>query len=352
MAQYIEDVSDGRCPEKNFSSKNKQDKRSSGKKGAGGKGSGNKKAHKGQRARKRRRRILFLSVAGIILVLAIAAVIGFDVYKKTYNQINTPLVGKGTIDNPYLIKSVKDLEWLSLQVNDGVGFENIFFQQENDLDFSNYGNWMPIGACDSGYSFRGVYDGQGHSIRNITIDGNKMPGSNGLPGNKALRADVGLFGKLAGKVCNLRIESGTITGNNIGSIASSGTEDAVIVNCYNQASLTATGRCGGIADDLGNGKIFACANAGELICDTNEGIGGISSYSAGIIYGCYSTQDPVPEQFTGQIYRTKQMQDIYPGIADRSLAQAQKIFSDDLEDWYPHNRENRKILFQSIGFLK
>ena len=279
-----------------------------------------------RRARKRRRRLEALSAVRVFLfVIAIPAVIGLGAYENTYDQPDPYLEGKGTDEEPYLIGSVEDLKWLSGQVNAGTEFDDVYFRQVSDLDLSDYGNWVPIGAFGLGYYFRGVYDGQGHSIQNITIDGSK------LPGDDESRANVGLFGVLAGTVCNLRIESGTITGHCIGSIASHGTDEAVIANCYNQAALSATGRCGGIADDFGKGKIIACANAGALTCTNEQWIGGISSYSAGIIYGCCSTGSPVPDQFKGELYRTGQVQDVYPGISDENLEQAQKIFVDDLE---------------------
>ena len=261
----------------------------------------------------------------LVFSMIILAVIEASACENTYDQADSYLEGKGTDEEPYLIRSVEDLEWLSIQVNAGTEFEDVYFRQVSDLDLSDYGNWVPIGAFGLGYYFRGVYDGQGHSIQNITIDGSK------LPGDDESRANVGLFGVLAGTVCNLRIESGTITGHCIGSIASHGTDEAVIANCYNQAALSATRRCGGIADNFHKGKIIACTNAGALTCTRAQWIGGISSYSAGIIYGCCSTEAPVTEQFQGELYSTGQVQDVYPGIADENLGQAQKIFADDLE---------------------
>lgn len=268
------------------------------------------------------KRLMFRAYAFAIIVLMAA---GVSACRDTNNMADSYLEGKGTIDNPYRVKSVDDLEWLSIQVNTGTEFADVYFQQENDLDFSDYGNWVPIGAFGSGYCFRGVYDGQGHSIQNITIDGNELPGVD------VKRMNVGLFGVLAGTVCNLKIESGTITGNCIGSIASHGTDEAVIANCYNQASLTALGRCGGIADNFHKGKIIACANAGTLTCNYPQWIGGISSYAAGVIYSCYSTISPVPEGFEGQMYHTDQVKEVYPGIADGDLEQTQKVFADDLD---------------------
>ena len=135
----------------------------------------------------------------LVFAIAVLAIIGVSACGNMQEQTGIPLEGKGTLKEPYLIRSVNDLEWLSLQVNDGTEFENVYFQQENDLDFSDYGNWVPIGAYGLGYYFRGIYDGHGHSIDNIMINGNELPGSD------PARANVGLFGVLAGTVCNLKM---------------------------------------------------------------------------------------------------------------------------------------------------
>lgn len=268
--------------------------------------------------RKRNRRLMSRILA---IATAVLMGIGCCACGDSHEQADASyLAGKGTLDEPYLVNTVDDLEWLSLQVNSGTEFEGVYFEQTSNLDFDEYGNWTPIGAYDSGHVFRGIYDGRGYSIQNITINGNELSGSN-----------VGLFGVLAGTVCNLKIESGEISGACIGSISSHGTIDAVIANCYNGASLIATTRCGGIADNLGGGKIISCVNYGNLTCDVKEGIGGISSYSAGEVYACYSTENPTSEVFTGQVYRTKKVKDVYPGIADGDLEKVQELFADDLK---------------------
>lgn len=82
---------------------------------------------------------------------------------------------------------------------------------------------------------------------------------------------------------------------------------------------------------MAKGKIIACANAGTLKCESEKGIGGISSYSAGIIYSCYSKEPPVSEQFMGEVYRSDQEQEVFPGIADESLVDAQQVFMNDLK---------------------
>ncbi len=138
-------------------------------------------------------------------------------------------------------------------------------------------------------SIRGVYDGAGHTISNLNCNGNELSHGN-----------VGLFGKLGGTVCNLGIESGKVEGAYIGSIAShSADESAQIINCYSKMDLRASGRCGGIADNFGKGKIVGCVFAGTL--DSEGSAGGIVSYTAGNILGCYANSQLINEQFDGNI---------------------------------------------------
>ena len=75
---------------------------------------------------------------------------------------------------------------------------------ENDLDLSGIANWEPIGCYEADYefapaewwrhAFKGIFDGQGHTIRGMRITE--------LHGDKA-----GLFGTMAdGKILNLNME--------------------------------------------------------------------------------------------------------------------------------------------------
>lgn len=207
-----------------------------------------------------------------------------------YGQMTTPKIsvwyaGEGTREDPYIVANGQDLAELASTVNAGNTYAGCYFVQTDDIDLSYYGNWTPIGVYDGEYAFAGVYDGNGHVITNLMIDGTKL--SNG---------NVGLFGKLGGVVCNLGIESGEIKGACVGGITShSASEDAMIVNCYNKASLSGS-RCGGIADNFGTGKIIACYNEGKLSGDYT---GDIASYGAGVIYGCYGLNELTGSSFRG-----------------------------------------------------
>lgn len=202
--------------------------------------------------------------------------------------------GSGTYEDPYLISCADDLIKLSDAVNDGDYFFENYFKQTCDIDMSSCENFTPIGTMDSGYMFRGIYDGGNHRIYNLTINGNRL--ESGF---------VGLFGKLGGVVMNLGIESGRISGDYVGSFASTdGSTDAMIINCYNRASLYGVVRCGGIADNLSAGRILGCANYGYT---SGVYTGQIVSFNCSIISGCCnlerSSDDFVAyDTFDGQIY--------------------------------------------------
>ena len=61
----------------------------------------------------------------------------------------------------------------------------------NDIDMSSYGNWTPIGTS-LGNPFRGTFDGQGHTISNLTVQSEITSGTLVAPSHA-----VGLFG-----ICN------------------------------------------------------------------------------------------------------------------------------------------------------
>jgi len=124
----------------------------------------------------------------------------------------------------------------------------------------------------------------------------------------------------------LGIESGHISGSNIGSIASHAVDgDAIVINCYNKASLSATGRCGGIVDNFHTGKVLCCINYGELKCNYENGTGGRCSYIAGNIWGGYATTPAVvDEYFGGTIGCTEVSKDVQPEDLNDNLSSYRK----------------------------
>ena len=217
-----------------------------------------------------------LSVTSIIMGIILVAVIVMTSNGHVMEEepFKYGFAGNGTQASPYLISSVNDLEHFRDLVNAGESFAYRYFKQIEDLDLQSIGNWTPIGVHGSGNYFQGNYDGGGHSLSNLYC----------IWTAQDEMSNVGLFGYLSGEVRNLGIESGQIEGVYVGSIASDGSTDAVIINCYNKANIMGE-RAGGIVDNFG-GSVLFCFNMGEV---TGAYSAGISSYNCKEISYCYST---------------------------------------------------------------
>lgn len=188
--------------------------------------------------------------------------------------------GSGTLETPYRITDAKDLAKLAELVNAGERFSDIYFEQTANIDLAEFENWTPIGVFDGDSYFEGIYDGNYHYIDNLVITSD---------------TNVGLFGYLNGIVCNLGINSGSITGSYVGSIACWG--DGIIANCWNKADLYGN-RTAGICDGFTYGKVICCWNSGQL---NSAWPGGITSCTAGQIYGCAANTALTNENFGGTI---------------------------------------------------
>jgi gliding motility-associated-like protein len=80
--------------------------------------------------------------------------------------------GNGSEGSPYLISTVNDFKWIADVVNTGTLTDtSSFFKQTQDIDFLSENDLTPIGGGSSSLSFSGVYDGNGHSLLNITMNG-------------------------------------------------------------------------------------------------------------------------------------------------------------------------------------
>ncbi len=147
--------------------------------------------------------------------------------------------GSGTINDPWLISSVEDLQLLASTINDGSAAEfdadctdtgegipgnyhGYYFKQTTDLDLSSIENWDPIGYSGSCY-FAGHYDGGGYTISNAT-----STGKNDDEGY----ATAGIFGWVAfGSVKNLTVKNADFLATGDNNISYAGGVLAVAYSC-------------------------------------------------------------------------------------------------------------------------
>lgn len=200
-----------------------------------------------------------------VLLIAILCISMFCIKESAFSQDKT-FIGCGTKETPYLIQSADDVMRLSQIVNDGEHFKGCWFKQTNNIDLSGI-KFIPIGELGTENYFDGIYDGDGHYIENLTIEGEN---------------NNGFFGQLGGTIMNFGIESGNISGICVGGISShSANPKALIINCYSKAVLSGA-RTGGIADNF-NGTILNCYSKAILQGDIQ---GTIVSYGAMCMENC------------------------------------------------------------------
>lgn len=75
--------------------------------------------------------------------------------------------GSGTSSSPYQISNAAQLAYMAYLVNSNTTYRNKYYQLTADIDLSAH-YWYPIGK--ESYSFNGTFDGQYHTISNMTIN--------------------------------------------------------------------------------------------------------------------------------------------------------------------------------------
>ena len=182
-------------------------------------------------------------------------------------------------DGTYLIKTAADLFWLADQVNRGETFEGKTFKLVNDINLANK-PWIPIGSTESialrsnrwpnNYWFRGVFDGNGKTIKNINAKSNYC---------------TGLFGAVYGDsgkavIKNLKIENATISGHHYAAALLAYGYGAAIENCeVVGATISCTGTDEGGVDREGDNN-WGGDKAGALLGYMQNGNGTVSGCKA------------------------------------------------------------------------
>ncbi|TDG00882.1 GLUG motif-containing protein [Paenibacillus piri] len=153
---------------------------------------------------------------------------------KSYAAAVSPS-GSGTAADPYILKTVDNLEWLSQQVNGGNG--NLYVELGNNIDASSL-ILNPIGSMAN--PFRGVFDGKGNKISNLRVSN---PSTN----------NVGMFGytEVGSVIRNLGLESINVTGgNSTGGLV--GRSYSSIENCYTTGTVKGSANAFNIGGLAGN----------------------------------------------------------------------------------------------------
>jgi len=237
--------------------------------------------------------------------------------------------GTGTSTDPFIVYNVETLQRIGKGTNDDEWTGNwsfsAYYRQIKDIDLSSVSNWTPIGSRTS--AFNGSYDGDGHTINNLTIDNPKVN-------------NQGLFGYMSNSkavVKNLGIVNCNITGKDyVGSVVGE-INIGMVQNCYVTGNVSGTGSyLGGLVGDGFDGWIkqcyATCNVSGNLTVGTvvgswsvggvvgrvsvnflvqncyatgnvsaNSSVGGVAGRNIGKVENCYSTGDVSGGRFTGGV---------------------------------------------------
>ena len=96
---------------------------------------------------------------------------------------NTPMTGSGTETDPYQISTADQLKLFRDIVNGSNGQtqnRGAYAVLTADIDLNNE-PWTPIGP-DRDSAYTGTFDGQGHTVKNLSVTVNVQPGRAGLFG--------------------------------------------------------------------------------------------------------------------------------------------------------------------------
>lgn len=242
-----------------------------------------------------------------IYLVMVSIILNLD----AYSQIATSWAGgTGTVDDPYQISNITHLRKLAYDVNRGVSFKSTFFVMTNDIvdnqgvlnsdgtlasDNETLRDWIQIGSSKE-LSFKGCFDGNGHTISGICMKGELSNMTNEFASNA----------HIFGYVDNAIIKNLVIKDSYFSSMVGDALPGTVIENCINYGTtwsgfldVGTTGeitirKCGnyglsylvGIANRVFYGKIIDCYNIGTILgYESSDRSCGIGNY-IGLCVNC------------------------------------------------------------------
>lgn len=251
--------------------------------------------------------------------------ISFSSYAAWNGDATAWTQGDGSEQNPFLIENEAQLSHLQQTVTAGETYQGKYFRMTADLDMG--GKQMPSIGHYNDYTtqenpelvreskvFRGTFDGDFHTIDNLTIVSNNAEATLGGLGlfavsypetricNLTLGQGVTVEGSefdnvggfvgysAGGNVENCRI-LGTVNGGgmNVGGIVGSVEESMTITGCVNAGRLVGHSFAGGIVGYANLSKIQNCYSSAVISCPLASWVGGILGWAVeSTVNNCYA----------------------------------------------------------------
>lgn len=197
--------------------------------------------------------------------------------------------GRGIQTDPYLISTAQHM--VSMNYADYVN--PVYYKLMADVDMGTIA-WKPVSS--TGPYKRINFDGNGHVLKNLTVNGTT--------------SYMSLFGVLCGTCRNLGVVNASVssTATGVGIIAgyagmltpTDATYTGLIENCYTTGTVSGTNAVGGIAGNIGKPKneavsgvrnCYSTADVTALNATTSSRAGGLAGicYTGGVMENSYST---------------------------------------------------------------
>lgn len=187
---------------------------------------------------------------------------------KTVSEIETLIKGTGIEEDPFLISEA----WQLAELTTGnFGYiDSAYYELVADIDLSEYDNWVPIGKQGgANKKFNGVFNGNGHTISNLTIT------------STAGVEKWGLFQELNfdGLILNLKLDKVNITvdGFRVGALVgyAKGTVHQIHVTNANIVQPSGEGQIGGIIGAFYDSGAMSQSSFEGNVTASGRRIGGI-----------------------------------------------------------------------------
>jgi uncharacterized repeat protein (TIGR02543 family) len=180
--------------------------------------------------------------------------------------------GTGVANDPFTISNEAQLRQI------GTGSWGLDKDYKLVANITLNGNWTPIGTYDlenlyNSNPFTGSFDGNYHSITNLTITSSEN--------------FQGMFGAVSGEVRNLALIDCNISGADYvgGVVAGNG---GIVENCSVTGSISGNDTVGGVVGYNLSGTVEKCY-ASCNVTGTTDNVGGVIGINASTVRNCYAT---------------------------------------------------------------
>lgn len=180
--------------------------------------------------------------------------------------------GEGTTSSPYIIAKSEDLQYLADTPADwGNG---VCFKLDADINASTLKSTIGTMATP----FSGTFDGNGHCITSLSLNGSTVGSATGLFG-KIEGADIHDLG-----IAGANVKGATFTGILVG-YASSGT----VSRCYTMGTVSGSSICvGGLVGENVAATITDCYSGASVSNPSDYATGGLVGKNSGTIKNTYA----------------------------------------------------------------